>query len=277
MAEASAQIELEHAAAAEPEIVADAAMDAKMRQIYGAFDKPWIRRQIQSMLPPTRVTWAGCKFVVHPADNFTEFRMWEMGRPPEHAATEALAARLKGTRCSIVDVGANAGAFSLPILKAGRGAQAVLVEPNPIMRARLERNVSLNRLRNVHIEASAIGAANGAAQLQFPKNGNLGQGRVGVAYDGGSDGLTVPVRPLADVVTEAGLEAVDLLKVDVEGLEDRVICPYLASDAPKPGLIYVEIAHDGTWEMPLLERLSEAGYAQIETYGENALFERNAV
>lgn len=256
------------------DIVADAAMDAKMRQIYGAFEKPWIRKQLQSMLPPTRMTWAGCKFVVHPSDNFTEFRMWELGRPPEHAATEALAERLRGKRTTIVDVGANAGAFSIPILKAGRGAQGILVEPNPVMRARLERNVSLNRLRNLQIADCAIGAAAGEAAMQFPQNGNLGQGRVGVSYQGGSDGVTVPVRPLADVVENAGLRAIDLLKVDVEGLEDRVICPYLASDSPKPALIYVEVAHDGAWEMPLLERLDEAGYKQIETFGENALFER---
>lgn len=276
MAEASEQVQEASGQGAGTEVVADAAMDAKMRQIYASFDKPWIRKQLKAMLPPTRVTWAGCKFVVHPADNFTEFRMWENGRPPEHAATEALSERFKGQRCLVVDVGANAGAFSLPILKAGRGAQAVLVEPNPVMRARLERNVALNRLRNVHVEAAAIGAAKGEAVMQFPKNGNLGQGRVGVAYDGGSDGVSVPVRPLSDVVTEAGLEAVDLLKVDVEGLEDRVICPYLASDAPKPKLIYVEIAHDGTWELPLLERLTEAGYVQAENFGDNALFEREA-
>lgn len=258
------------------QIIADAVMDAKMREIYESFDKPWIKRQIQSMLPPTRVSWAGCKFVVHPSDNFTEFRMWELGRPPEFAATEALADRLRGTKCTVVDVGANAGAFSLPLLKAGRGARGVLIEPNPVMRERLERNVSLNRLRNVRIEPCAIGAASGEAKMQFPKNGNLGQGRVGVGYENGADGASVPVRPLSEVVAEADLDAIDLLKVDVEGLEDRVICPYLTSDGPKPALIYVEIAHDGTWEMPLLERLDDAGYEQVETFGENALFEKGA-
>lgn len=245
-----------------------------MRQIYGSFDKPWIRKQIQSLLPPTRIAWAGCKFVVHPSDNFTEFRMWELGRPPEFAATEALAERLRGKSSTIVDVGANAGAFSLPILKAGRAAQAVFVEPNPVMRARLQRNIVLNRMRNAHVVDCAIGAEAGVAELQFPKNGNLGQARVGVAYEAGDVGIEVAVRPLADVVAEAGLHAIDLLKVDVEGLEDRVICPYLAGDGPKPQMIYVEIAHDGVWEMPLLDDLAAAGYTQTETFGENALFER---
>jgi FkbM family methyltransferase len=256
------------------EPVADAAMDAKLRQIWATFDKPWIRKTLQQMLPPTRMSWMNCKFVVHPSDNFTEFKMWELGRPPEHEATAALAARLKGQPCTIVDVGANAGAFSLPLIKAGRGARGVLVEPNPVMRARLERNVALNRFRNIEICDCAVGESAGEAILHFPKNGNLGQGRIDVSYEGGAEGARVAVRPLADIVRDAGVEAVTLLKVDVEGMEDRVICPFLADrSAPKPQMIYFEIAHDGVWARPLLDDLESHGYRQVDTFGANALFE----
>ncbi len=262
--------------------VADEAMDAKMREIWARFEKPWIRNNLRDMLPPTPVECLGTKFIVHPRDNFTEFKMWENALPPEHEATETLAALMAGEDVVIVDVGANAGAFFLPILKhAGKGARAVVFEPNPVMRARLLTNIDLNTLSDrVEVFDCAVSDEPGQSRLHFPRNGNLGQGRVEVAYDnaaGEDDGVEVVLRPLPDCLKEAGVAQIDFLKVDVEGLEDRVICPLLEADvALRPRMIYFEIAHDGVWKYPLIDRLEDAGYVRSETYGKNALFELNS-
>ena len=264
----------------EREPVADAAMDAKMREIWARFpDRPKVRQALRDMLPPTRVSALGCDFILHPRDNYTEFRMWETGLPPEHVATRAIADGLAGTDAVIVDVGANAGAFFLPILKAaGKGAEAIAFEPNPVMRARLQANVALNRLTaRVRIFDCAVGAEPGQSVLHFPRNGNLGQGRVDVAYArGGSEGVAVEIRPLADCLREAKAARVDFLKVDVEGLEDRVIVPLLQGDpALWPRSLYFEIAHDGVWQMPLLQVLADRGYVRVQDFDNNALFRRD--
>ena len=258
------------------EPVADAVMDAKMREIWARLEKPWVRKILQQSLPPTRITSMGCDFIVHPRDNFTEFRMWENGLPPEHEATLHLADLLADSGAVIVDVGANAGAFSLPIItRAGTGARAAVFEPNPVMRARLQANLDLNDLGHVRVFDCAISDAAGRARLHFPGNGNLGQGRIGQGYDGPNarEGVEVALRPLADCLAEAGFDRVDLLKVDVEGLEDRVIAPLLqAEDAPRPRLIYVEVEHQGTWSYPLLDILADRGYAELRAFGKNRLF-----
>jgi len=258
------------------EPVADPVLDAKLREIWARLEKPWVRNILRDSLPPTPVDVMGCKFVVHPRDNFTEFKMWENALPPEHEATLDIADRLAGTDAVIVDVGANAGAFFIPVLKrAGAGARAVVFEPNPVMLSRLERNIYLNGFDNVRVFDCAVGDAVGRSKLFFPRNGNLGQGRVNVDYAGGSEaGVDVAIRPLADCLAEAGVDRVDFLKVDVEGLEDRVICPLLEADpALRPRLVYFEIAHDGVWHYPLLETLAEAGYSEIGKYNKNSLFE----
>ena len=262
-----------------PEPVADAVMDAKLRQIWARLSgKKWIKQALRDMLPPTPVRTLGCDFIVHPRDNFTEFTMWETGLPPEHVATRALADRFAGQDAVIVDVGANAGAFFLPILKAaGKDARAVVFEPNPVMRTRLATNIGLNGLdARVRVFDCAVGAEPGRSVLHFPRNGNLGQGRVDVAYDrGGSEGVAVAIRPLADCLAEAGLTRVDFLKVDVEGLEDRVIVPLLQGDpALWPKNIYFEISHDGVWQMPLLQVLADCGYVRARDFDNNALFTR---
>lgn len=262
------------------EPVADAAMDAKMREIWARFpNRPKVRNALRDMLPPTRVSALGCDFIVHPRDNYTEFRMWETGLPPEHVATRAIAETLAHSDAVIVDVGANAGAFFLPVLKAaGKGAKAIAFEPNPVMRRRLQANVALNKLSSrVTVFDCAVGAEPGQSVLHFPRNGNLGQGRIDVAYArGGSEGVAVAIRPLSDCLAQAKVPRVDFLKVDVEGLEDRVIVPLLKGDPTFwPKRIYFEIAHDGVWQMPLLQVLSDRGYARVQDFDNNALFRRD--
>ena len=259
------------------EPVADAAMDAKMRELWAKFSKrTWVRKQLADSLPPTRVTSMGCDFIVHPRDNFTEFRIWENGLPPEHEATQSIADRLAGSDAVIVDVGANAGAFFLPILRAaGDKARAVVFEPNPVMRARLQTNIALNALENVTVFDCAISDAAGTSKMFFPRNGNLGQGRIDLSYAGEGEGSTVRVRPLAECLTEAGVGRVDFLKVDVEGLEDRVIAPLLAGATTLlPRLIYFEVEHQAAWHYPLLEILAEKGYAECQSFDKNKLFEQ---
>lgn len=261
------------------EPVADAAMDAKLREIWSLFPKRWMRNEIRQVLPPTRAHVMGCDFILHPRDNFTEFRMWEHNLPPEHEATAAIADRLAGRDAVIVDVGANAGAFFLPVLKrAGGGARALVFEPNPDMRARLVTNIDLNGLRDrVTVFDCAVSDCEAKSGLYLPRNGNLGQARVQLDYGdkGSQGGVEVDIRPLADCLAEAGVTRVDFLKVDVEGLEDRVLDPFLNSaTAPRPGLIYFEVEHSGAWTYPLLQTLEQAGYAEEGRFDNNRLFAR---
>ena len=261
----------------EKEPVADAAMDAKMRQIWARIQKPWVRQIIREMLPPTPVSSMGCTFIVHPQDNFTEFKLWETGLPPEHQATQYVAETLEGTDPVIVDVGANAGAFFLPVhMAGGAGTRSIVFEPNPVMQQRLLTNVAQNGLQEqVTLFTCAVGDAASRSVLHFPRNGNLGQGRIEVAYPHkrANEGVEVAVRPLRECLAEAGVTRIDFLKVDVEGLEDRVIVPLLQGDPELlPRLIYFEIAHDGVWNLPLMEELSNAGYERVEDFDNNALF-----
>lgn len=252
-------------------------VDAKLRELWGKLEKGWIRRVIRESIPPTRRQIMGCTFVLHPGDNFTELKMWENDLPPEHLATEYLAKALAGRDVTIVDVGANAGAFGLPIMaQTGAGARALMVEPNPVMAARLAVNISESGLDDkCTIIPCAIGEAEGTARMQFPGNNNLGQGRIDLAYMGGETGVEVPVRPLASILREAGVSHVDFLKVDVEGLEDRVIVPLLR-DAPTlwPDRIYFEVAHNGEWQVALEPFLHGCGYVEEFRDKHNLLLRR---
>ena len=176
----------------------------------------------------------------------------------------------------IVDVGVNAGIFSLPILPVCiPGTQLLAFEPNPVMFARLAINVSLNNFTNIHLFECAIGDEPGLEPMFFPQNSNLGQGRVGIAYKGKNahEGLIVQIRPLIDCLKEADIEQIDLMKVDVEGLEDRVIAPLL--EGPEellPKALYFEDAHDKLWKYPLPDLLKKAGYGEPKRFSQNVFY-----
>lgn len=252
-------------------------MDATLREIWMAL-APWPEAQARmlELVPPAAIESLGVQFLVYPQDNYTEFRIWRDGLPPEHEPTTLLADRLAGQNATLVDVGANAGAFSLPILtRLGAAGRGLLFEPNPDMRARLRANIARNSLPRTDVRACAVSDRPGQARMHFPKVRNLGQGRIDVDYGDmtRTGDFEVDVRTLPDCLTDAGIDRIDLLKVDVEGLEDRVICPLLdGNPALHPALLYFEVAHDHLWSRPLRETLAQHGYRVLQRFGPNTLF-----
>jgi FkbM family methyltransferase len=71
-------------------------------------------------------------------------------------------------------------------------------------------------------------------------------------------GIEVPMRPLADLMDEAGLDRVDIMKLDIEGGETAVI-PDAAAWADRVNVIICELHHglDAAW---LDEHLRPLGF-----------------
>jgi FkbM family methyltransferase len=121
---------------------------------------------------------------------------------------------------SVVDVGAYLGTYGLFAARmVGSAGRVWAVEPNPVSRCFLERNIRTNALSNVtvvphavsdHRETSYLNVARGdrsQASLQ-----NLGVGEASVRVD---------IAPLDELIPkDAG---VSLAKVDVEGAESAAL------------------------------------------------------
>ncbi|WP_386259986.1 FkbM family methyltransferase [Sulfitobacter aestuariivivens] len=155
-------------------VMSDPSVDA-LRAAFRTADKP-TRRKLVPLLPPAEIAFAGVRMFVDPRDNYTERRIWLDGQPPEMDSLMALVERIEGRRALVLDVGANCGAFTVPLaLAAGDGSRVIAFEPNPVMIGRLGHNVALNGLGDVvRIEGCALGQAACEAMLNF-KRGNYGQ------------------------------------------------------------------------------------------------------
>lgn len=247
--------------------------EAFRRLLDDAKGKPRLRRFVQSGIPTTRVRYADTEFLITPPDNYTEFILWRRGRPPEDDATQALATRFRDQPAVIVDVGANAGIFALPILKAaGAGARYLGVEPNPEMVARLRGNLALNRFAAADVAEVAVSDQAGSARLHFSDKPDFGAARLGEAQ-GEAGGIDVDVETLPDILGRHGISTVDLLKVDVEGHEDRVIVPALEAGIDIRA-VYFEDEHKAAWTHDLVAALETAGLTETRRFGPNAFYAR---
>lgn len=127
---------------------------------------------------------------------------------------------------TFVDVGANIGYFALLGATAvGAGGRVVALEPHPHIAAELRANVSINRLPQVSVLELAASSEAGTATLAgFREDGNWGAAKLS-EDSGDADVPAFPVRcaPLDAILDDADVGPVDLVKIDVEGAEPRVL------------------------------------------------------
>jgi FkbM family methyltransferase len=255
--------------------------ETRLRLLRALFLRGWYRNsrsraRTRRFWPRTRVRVDGFVYDLYPGDNATDHLMFVHGHHPEARSVAVLVRLVEGRRCLILDIGANSGTYTVPLARAcAPGSSLVAFEPIPPMRRRLERNLALNGLAaGVTVVEAALGGEAGSAELNLHPE-NFGQSSLR-ALDVGDARVRVEVRPLADFVADPGAFDLFLIKIDVEGLEDTVLGPYLdaAPDDALPHAILIEMVLAAEWKRDLAELLHARGYRIVFEAEENALFVR---
>jgi FkbM family methyltransferase len=159
---------------------------------------------------------------------------------------------------TVLDVGANVGAHTLPLARlVGSGGRVVAFEPQRLLFYCLCANVVLNDLTNVDCRHAAVGQTSGTLdvpELDYTVEENFG----GVGLGGGRPaGPSYPV-PLVRI-DDVPLDRCDLMKIDVEGMEREVLAGAVATIRRHRPFLYVEDdRHDRSAELRAL--LCSLGY-----------------
>lgn len=129
-----------------------------------------------------------------------------------------------------LDVGANAGVFSLAMAHAaGSAGRVVAFEPNPALVRRFRDSLALNPELSprIDLDERAVADEDRAGVRFFPSldphnsgTSSLLAGAHGTRED---HALEVETVTLSSVLEARGISRVRLAKVDVEGVEDRVV------------------------------------------------------
>jgi len=248
------------------------------RVLYRNADKR-MRRMMLPLLTPEEVEFAGIRMRVDPRDNYTDRRIWLNGQPPEMKSLVSLCEMVEGKNAYVLDIGANCGAFAVPLgMACGAGSRVVAFEPNPVMIGRLGHNIQLNGLNDrVRIEGCALGAEPGEATLNFRAR-NFGQASlIPVAEGARSGSALVPVRVITDYIAAAQNHDVCVIKIDVEGAEEAALGPLL--DAARgggwmPDALLMETAHADLWASDLVAQVTALGFTPSRRIEGNTLFVR---
>jgi FkbM family methyltransferase len=218
------------------------------------------------------VRW-GLRMRLHPRRNGCEKNALftpQMYEPAERVELAAQIEKAKGAGRAFVfiDVGANVGLFSLFVAsRAGPNAKILAIEPEPLNLERLRFNIAANPDIPIRVVPLALGEKKGLVALDVDDRDRGGTrtraltGMEGEELNPESHASLVDCCTLLDLLRQEEISHIDALKIDVEGVEDRVLEPFFR-DAPQtlwPNLIIIEDGRD-SWRTDLFSVFSQCGY-----------------
>lgn len=234
------------------------------------------KRFARPVTGPFDITHDGMKFRLYPAENYCDRILFGRHDLPERAEHEALIPFLRAGMV-FVDIGANIGSYSVFVGTRLKGDVTLFaLEPHPRTFQKLCFNLAANNLPTENVLNLGAGPA-GELDLWSSGGSNIGNTsmlRAGTAN--AKESVKVHVRPLKDLLQQHNISHIDLLKIDVEGFEDRALAPFLdeADEQLLPSAILIEIAHQKLWERDLIAMLESRGYRETFRTAENRVLVR---
>jgi FkbM family methyltransferase len=124
-----------------------------------------------------------------------------------------------------LDIGANHGEFSIAAAMIAQRGKVIAFEPVGEYRERLLENIRLNDFRNVQVIPVALGEQEGNLPIfDQPENFRDGTKHEGLPTLFASESRyhareVVPVKRLDNVLSELGVNQINVVKLDIEGAE----------------------------------------------------------
>ena len=219
---------------------------------------------------PLDVLYYGCKLRLKPLDNTIDSKIVFSSKRRERTELRVISRYLDDGGV-FVDIGANIGYYALNAALLG-AKKVIAIEPNPTILARLKDNIALNDLQSkITVCDVAVGAKRGVVKLTIGDS-DFGSSSI-VDHSVGSNHISVPILPLLEILKKEAVTTVSVIKIDIEGMEDRALFPYLEAINPEqyPKLIVMEDGINSHWERDILSWLLANGYIIKERTRGNVL------
>ncbi len=210
------------------------------------------------------VSYKGLKLRLYPSQNYCDCQIVMHGLHHEEDEL-AIFAKVVAGRRSFVDIGANVGIYTLIAAQnMARDGKIVAFEPAPDTSEKLVKNIALNQIGGATVLRQAVGEAEATLRLHVVAAHNVGCNSLSDALgeDVKGGGFDVPVTTLHAALGKLGVRRIDVLKIDVEGFEDRALLPYLQDAAPAewPDYVLLEKTHQSLWSADLIAAFKARDY-----------------
>jgi FkbM family methyltransferase len=134
-------------------------------------------------------------------------------------------------------------------------------------------HLALNAADRVVVIEAAVSPEKGEMSIWQPAH-NIGCTSANKRFDDWVE-LKVPTLPLADALAGLGIGRIGMLKIDIEGFEDRALLPYLDTMPSEswPRYILIEVCHHKYWQRDTVAELRAHGYREVFRNARNMHFE----
>lgn len=166
---------------------------------------------------------------------------------------------------AFLDLGANFGIYSLQAAaRVGSDGVVAAVEPNPTLAESLRRSAQASNAPHLTVVEAAAGETSGRVQLHIDPGSTATASVRRESVFGGPLTRAVDVEML-DVVKIVGdyfTQAIDVLKVDIEGVDEAVLVRLLDNGIKPQTVVFECHAAEGqeVAKISLVRRLTDEGY-----------------
>ena len=160
---------------------------------------------------------------------------------------------------TVVDVGANIGLSALYFLTRNRSSRCYLFEPDPRNIDKLKANLAGYEMR-YFLREEAVSDVSGSVRFGIERSGRYG----GIGVETG-EYIKVPCTSINEVLREILAEegAIDILKMDIEGLEVRTVKSIQADLLQRIGKIYIEAIPEERLHPAIFDQRQYGGICQL--------------
>ena len=247
--------------------------------------KNWLGRRILILLRkivfsiavnPIDLTVIGQRMRLYPTNNACEKRLIFTPHLFDPEELDYLD-RLIQDPFVFLDIGANVGTYTIFAAKrANRDSRILAFEPHPVIRERLLFNISANGLKNIEVFDCAVSDGDGEIQFNMHEK-NMGQSTIRSSRSHRNlKPLKVRTKSLLSIISEAEIDHINAIKIDVEGAEDIVLKPFLeqAPDRLWPDFVILE-PNQNNWMTDIIAELGNRHYREIMNTGRNLIMARS--
>lgn len=154
--------------------------------------------------------------------------------------------RLAKDKKLIIDIGVNIGATLLNFAKICPGGSVIGFEPDAKNLLKAEKNLRLNAFENVKIIRKGLGAEAAKVKLFKVNQANQGMNRIlnEADLEGDFEFEEIEIVRFDDFAKENSFERIDLIKIDVEGYEMKVLQGAEESLTKYSPVLFIELDDD---------------------------------
>ena len=229
----------------------------------------WLIDRINSE-NPIDIKYHNICFRLYPHDNAIESKMIVSSKFREAKELEVISKYLRNGG-TFLDIGANIGYYSLMAAKLG-ATRIIGIEPNPVVLNRFKENIKFNGFeKKIKTFQLGIGEKIENRDLYLSKV-DLGSSSI-IGENNSLEKIKIKIVPLDVFLKRESVCKIDVMKIDIEGFEDKALFPYFETLDKKiyPRLILIEDSSKSNWDKNILEWLLMNGYYVISRTRGNVL------